>query len=218
MYYSGCITPSGHAPSRCGVKCTSKPLDLWEDHLEELRYGPFVNEKFLFDPTLLQKIATEREAITDKRQSAAALSSIASNVYRNQPAIVAKASKRRSVAATTSTPVEASSKKAKTERVAKAMQPVQAVPSGSRPPQLRTGDNHSKEGGLIPSNPPPSGVKRWAKLSWAMAKREFTSWWHANFFSRGLAKHRGVEACTALDTSGLSVTIQKRIKSFGEPP
>ena len=83
--------------------------------MEKLRYAPFVNERFLFDPTLLQEIATEREAITDKRLSAAALSSIASNVYRNQPAVVAKASKRRSVAATTSTPVEASGKKAKTE-------------------------------------------------------------------------------------------------------
>ena len=108
----------------------TKPLEIREDHLEKLRYAPFVNERFLFDPTLLQEIATEREAITDKRLSAAALSSIASNVYRNQPAVVAKASKRRSVAATTSTPVEASGKKAKTERVAKAVQPVQTVPSG----------------------------------------------------------------------------------------
>ena len=108
----------------------TKPLEIREDHLEKLRYAPFVNERFLFDPTLLQEIATEREAITDKRLSAAALSSIASNVYRNQPAVVAKASKRRSVVATTSTPVEASGKKAKTERVAKAVQPVQAVPSG----------------------------------------------------------------------------------------
>ena len=32
-----------------------------------------------------------------------------------------------------------------------------------------------------------------------------------------MAKDRGVEARVALDTSGLSITIQKRIKSFGEP-
>ena len=36
----------------------TKPLEIREDHSEELRYGPFVNEKFLFDPALLQKIAT----------------------------------------------------------------------------------------------------------------------------------------------------------------
>ena len=51
----------------------TKPLEIREDHLEKLRYAPFVNERLLFDPTLLQKIATEREAITDKRLSAAAL-------------------------------------------------------------------------------------------------------------------------------------------------
>ena len=97
--------------------------------MEELRYGPFVNEKFQFDPDLLQKSAKEREAITDKRLSAAALSSIASNVNRSQPVVVIKALKRRPMAATATPPVEASSKKAKTERVAKAVQPVQAVPS-----------------------------------------------------------------------------------------
>ena len=82
--------------------------------MEELRYGPFVNEKFLFDPALLQKIATEREAITDKRLSAAALSSIASNVYRSQSAVAAKVLKRRPMAATAIPSVEASSNKAKT--------------------------------------------------------------------------------------------------------
>ena len=54
-------------------------------------------------------------------------------------------------------------------------------------------------------------------MSWARAKREFTSWWKAKIFSRGLAKNRGFKTCPSLDTSGLSLTIQNRIKSFGEP-
>ena len=53
---------------------------------------------------------------------------LTSNVYRSQPAVAAKALKRRSMAATETPSVEASSKKAKTERVTKAVQPSQSVP------------------------------------------------------------------------------------------
>ena len=111
------------------LKNKAKPLDIREDGLEALRYGPFVYEKFMFNPNLLKKIAKEREAITDKRLSAAALSFIASSVHRSEPTVAAKPSKRTPMATAATPAAEASSKKAKTERVVKPVQLKQSVPS-----------------------------------------------------------------------------------------
>ena len=113
----------------------SKPMDISEDHLTQLRYGPFLGQQFLFDPDILLKIQAEREVDKTQKLTTSALSRIAFDVHRQfQPKA---AEKRPPPAATVSVPPERqrAHKKPKLQSAQSAPQPkAKQFPSGQAQP------------------------------------------------------------------------------------